>query len=199
MTLTMRFRLQPLAMGATLGLLLQAPAAAQAPAAPTRFAIEPYFSLAIPGGAVAERWGVGAGIGVQAAVRLDHQYALYAGYSGTRFDLDIIDDMHAVDRGLAAGVVRSFPRPGGGALVPWVRAGVLAHQLSVVRSGDAGAGRDPADGNVGFEAGAGIRVQGWKAQAMLGLEYRGYSARVLGPEREGVSYGAMRAGVSFAF
>ena len=197
MALTMRFRLHPLAVGATLSLLLQVPAAGQDPGAPTRFAVEPYLSLAAPRGAVAERWGVGAGIGVQAEVRLDQQYALYADYSGTQFDLDFIDDMHAVDRGLAAGVVRSFPRPGGGALVPWVRAGVLAHQLSVVQRGDAES--DPADGNVGFEAGAGIRVKGWKTQAMLGLEYRGYSARVLGPEREGVSYGAMRAGVSFAF
>jgi hypothetical protein len=186
-------------MGAMLGLLLHSPAAAQAPSAPPRFSIEPHLSLAVPRGAVAERWGVGAGIGVQASVGLDHQYALYAGYSGTQFDLDFIDDMHAIDRGLAAGVVRSFRWPGGGALVPWVRAGVLAHRLSVVRSGDAGEERDPADGNVGFETGAGIRVQGWKAQAMLGLEYRGYSARVLGLERESVSYGAVRAGVRFAF
>jgi len=200
MALTMRFRLHPLALGATLGLLLQAPAAAQTPAAPTRFAIGPYVSLAVPAGAVAERWGVGAGIGVQAMVRLDPRYALYAGYSGTRFDLDVFDDMHALDSGLAAGVVRSFPGAGGGGLVPWVRAGVLAHRLSVVRRGDAGEESGPADGSVGFDAGAGIDVRRWRGvQPTLGVEYRGYSARVLGAEREGVRYGALRAGASFAF
>jgi len=200
MALMMRFRLHPLAVGAALSLLLQAPAAAQTPAAPTRFAIGPYVSLAVPGGAVAERWGVGAGIGVQALVRLDPRYALYAGYSGTQFDLDVTDDVHAVDRGLAAGVVRSFPGAGGGGVVPWVRVGVLAHRLSVVRRGDAGEESGPADGSVGFDAGAGIDVRRWRGvQPTLGLEYRRYSARVLGDEREDVYYGGLRAGVSFAF
>lgn len=196
----MRFRLHPLAMGAALGLLLQAPALAQVPAAPTRFAIDPYLSLAVPGGAVAERWGMGAGLGVQASVRLDQRYALYAGYSGTRFDLDFIDDMYALDRGLAAGVVRSFPGLGAGAVVPWVRAGVLAHRLSVVRNGDAGEERGPADGGVGLDAGAGIGTRHWsRVRPTLGLEYRGYNARVLGNEREGVSYVALRTGLTLAF
>jgi hypothetical protein len=200
MALTMRFRLHLLAVSATLTLLLEAPAAAQTPAAPTRFAIGPYVTLAVPGGAVAERWGVGAGIGVQAQVRLDPRYALYAGYSGTTFDLDIIDDMHASDRGFAAGVVRSFPGAVGGGLAPWVRAGVLAHQLSIVRRGDAGEESGPADGSVGFDAGVGIEARGWRVvQPTLGLEYRRYSARVLGTERESVYYGAIRGGVSFAF
>jgi hypothetical protein len=158
---------------------------------------------------VAERWGVGAGMGVQASIWLNRSHALYAGYSGTRFDLDPIDDMHASDRGLASGVVHSFPGTGGRPLVPWVRAGVLAHRLSVVRRGNAGEESGPADGSVGFEAGAGIGVQRNRIQAMLGpnyrayptlgLEYRVYRARVLGAERETVSYVALRGGVTFAF
>jgi hypothetical protein len=108
--------------------------------------------------------------------------------------------MYALDRGLAAGVVRSFSRADGGALVPWVRAGLLTHRLSVIRHGDAGEESSPADGSVGFEAGAGIGLRGRRAvQPTLGLEYRSYSARVLGADREGVSYGALRAAVIFAF
>ena len=198
--LTMRFRLHAFPLGATLCLLLQTPAAAQTEAAPTRFAIGPYFLLAVPGGAVNERWGVGAGLGVQASARVGQQYAIYAGYSGTRFDLDIIDDMHAIDHGLAAGMMRSFPKGGGGVSVPWVRAGMLAHRLYVVRRGDAGEESGPADGRVGFEAGAGIDVHSSRGvQATLGLEFRRYRARVLGPEREVVSYRALRGGLIFAF
>ncbi len=149
------------------------------------------------------------GWGCKAPVRLDRSHELYAGYSATQFDLDPIDDMHASDRGFAAGLVRSFPQAGGRSLVPWVRAGVLAHRLSVVRRGNAGEESGPADGSVGFEAGAGIGVQRNRIQAMLGpnyrayptlgLEYRVYRARVLGAERETVSYVALRGGVTFAF
>ena len=205
----MRFRFRPLAAGAVLGLLLRAPVAAQAPAPPL-FAVEPQFSIAFPRGAIAEHWGLGVGLGVQFSVLLDQRYALYAGYSGTEIGRNLTGGDHAIDRGLAAGVVGSFPGAGGRPVVPWVRAGVLAHQLAVVRRGDAGEETGPADGSVGLEVGAGIGMQrtpsharlgrsAVRAYPTLGLDYRAYRARVLGPERESVSYVALRSGVALAF
>ena len=140
------------------------------------------------------------GWGCKAPVRLDRSHELYAGYSATQFDLDPIDDMHASDRGFAAGLVRSFPQAGGRLLVPWVRAGALAHRLSVVTEGNAaGEENGPADGSLGFEMGGGIGVTRKMVRSTLGFEYRGYRARVLGTEREAVSYFSFRAGLGIAF
>jgi len=85
-------------------------------------------------------------------------------------------------------------------VVPWVRAGVLAHRLSVVQRGDAGEESGPANGGAGLDLGVGIGTRrGVRVRPTLGLEYRGYRARVLGNEREGVSYVALGTGLSFAF
>jgi hypothetical protein len=156
-----------------------------------RVSIEAGMGAAVPFGAVAERWGVGLDYGVRAAVELTPRYAVYAGYSYTFFDLDPVDDMHAVDTGLAGGVTRSFP--GAGRVVPWVRTGLLIHSLEI--QGGAGTADD---GRLGFEVGGGVMIRHKRLRALranLGGGYRRYDARVLGPERETVSY--LHAGGGF--
>ena len=153
--------------------------------------VEAGMGLAVPTGAVAERWGVGLDYRAGAALELTPRYAVYAGYSYTFFDLDFVDDLHAADSGLATGVRRSFP--GAGRLVPWVRTGLLAHSLEL--QGE----RSEDDGGIGFEVGGGVMIPHRHRRAVranLGVAYRRYGARVLGPDRETVSH--FSAGVSLA-
>jgi hypothetical protein len=145
--------------------------------------VEAGMGLAVPTGAVAERWGVGLEYGAGAALELTPRYAFYTGYSYTFFDLDFVDDLHAVDTGFSLGVRRSFP--GSGRVAPWVRSGLLIHSLELQgeRTGD--------DGGLGFEVGGGIMLRHKQRRAVranLAVAYRRYDARVLGPDRETVSY-----------
>lgn len=163
--------------------------------AEAQVSVDARMGVAIPTGAVAERWGVGLEYGLGAAVELTPRYALYAGYSYTFFDLDPVDDLHAVDTGFAGGVTRAFP--GTGRVVPWVRGGVLIHSLEI--QGDALTGDD---GGLGFEAGGGIMIRHPHRRALranLGAGYRRYDARVLGSDREAVSYFTAGAGLAIVF
>lgn len=177
--------------GLTIGLVGSVEAQSRIPVS-----IEARFEAAVPRGAVAERWGPTVGVGLNAAVQLVPNYALYAGYSRASFDLDPVDDMHAVDSGFSAGLTRTLP-VSGTAVVPWVKSGLLIHSLEIE-----GGARTGGDGRLGFEVGGGITIPNRRRPALpmsLGASYRRYGARVLGADREAVSYFSAGLGLIVAF
>jgi opacity protein-like surface antigen len=179
------------ALGATVH---PAPAAAQSP---VPFSVEARAEAAFPRGALDERWGMGAGFGVNATVQLVPNYGLYGGYSRVVFDLDPLDDLQAVDSGFAIGLTRAFP-VAGPAIVPWIGSGLLIHDLQLRdRVDDRTAS---GDSQLGFEIGGGVAVAlSRNIRLTPGIGYRQYGARILGEERETVQYFSAGVGLNVGF
>jgi hypothetical protein len=175
-------RIGSLLAGALIALSGAGPAAAQSTGRVTLDA-SPY--AAVPTGAVAERWGLAFGFGANAAFDLVPNYALYGGYSRVIFDIDPFDELRAVDSGYSAGLTRRFPTASLGVL-PWVATGLVLHDLEIRDGTATGGGSRP-----GFEVRSGL-LSGPRfiphLRGTVELGYRQYGARVLGPERETVSY-----------
>ncbi len=145
----------------------------------------------------------GIGFGAGAIFHASRTLGLYGGYSQTGFgcgDCGIfnIDDT-VTDRGFGLGAQASFAR-GPAGLLPWLRAGVIRHQLRFTGGGSS-VTSDPA---FGFAAGAGVA---WSPAPRLtvtpGVHFRGYSADFpLGtlPERSAdVSYLGVDVGLAYRF
>lgn len=159
--------------------------------------VEARLDAAFPRGALAERWGTGIGFGVTAAARLLPSASLYAGYGYTRFDLDFLDEVHAVDSGFSGGLrlARAVPL-GEVAVEPWAAAGLLLHEVEIRGSSTAEGG----DSRPGFEAAGGVAVMlpyGLRFTTRLG--YRQYDGRILSTERERVSYFSAGTGIGVSF
>jgi len=186
--------------GAFAGAVL--PAAAQMP---IPISLEARLALSFPRGAVAERWGTGLGYGVEAAAQFVPHVALYAGYSRSFFDLDFLDDMRAHDSGFAVGVKGdlSLAHFSEAPIAPWLATGLLLHAMEI-----RGTNLPRDDRQLGFEVGAGLAVRASRKPfgdlplvpgSSWGLRYRRYEARVLGSEREAVSYLSVTGALSVSF
>jgi opacity protein-like surface antigen len=148
-----------------------------------------------PRGALEENAGAspGLGYGVNVAVQLVPNYAIYGGYSRTTFDLDVPASGRAVDSGFAVGLTRGFEL--GGPISPYVGVGLLVHDLEI--EGDVAGG---GDSQLGFEFGGGVAIPvAQRIRITPGIGYRQYSARILGTERETVSIFSAGVGLNVAF
>jgi len=186
--------------GAFAGAVL--PAAAQMP---IPISLEARLGLTFPKGAVAERWGTGLGYGVEAAARFVPHVALYAGYSRSFFDLDFLDDMRAHDSGFAVGLKGDLPLAhfSEARVAPWLATGLLVHAMEI-----RGTNLPRDDRQLGLEVGAGLAVRASREPfgglplvpgSSWGLRYRRYESRILGSEREAVSYLTVTGALSVSF
>lgn len=145
----------------------------------------------------------GAGFGAGAVFHLTPVLGLYGQYNQTGFGCGDcgtfgVDDT-ATDLGVGVGAQASFARGFGGVL-PWVRAGIIRHQLRFTGGGSSAT----SDPGIGFAAGAGIA---WSPVPRVtitpGASFRGYSADFpLGtlPDRSvDVSYVAADLGFAYRF
>lgn len=167
-------------------------AGAAAAQSPVPLGVEARVAAAFPRGALEDVVGTGVGFGVNAAVQLLPNYALYAGYSRTSFGIED-DDHNLIDSGFSVGLSRGFPVSP--AVMPWVGVGLLVHDLSL----DSGETLD-ADSQLGFEFGGGVALAvAPRVRVTPGIGYRQYSARLAGPERDTISYFTAGVGLNVAF
>jgi opacity protein-like surface antigen len=177
-------------------------AGAAAAQSPIPISAEVRVDGGFPRGALEENAGAGPaiGFGVNLAVQLVPNYALYGGYSRTVFDLDGAtftpdangDTPRAIDSGFSVGLTRAFQL--GGPVMPYVGVGLLVHDLEM--EGIAGGG----DSQLGFEFGAGAAIPvAHRIRLTPGIGYRQYSARILGNERETVNIFSAGVGLNLAF
>jgi hypothetical protein len=181
-----------LTTGVALGVLGAAEVAAAQ--SPIPFSVEARAAAAFPRGALDENWGTGVGFGVTATVQLLPNYGIYGGYSRTTFGADDNGLANAVDSGFAVGLTRAFV-VAGPALVPWVGTGLLIHDMEVAGVANAG-----GDSQLGFEFGGGVAAALTpRVRLTPGIGYRQYGVRLLGAERETVSYFSIGIGLNVAF
>lgn len=123
------------------------------------FTIEPRVGLAIPTGDFADLWGVGAELntGFGASVNVGYDFTpmigAYAGFSYNTFAVDVDDeDVSINDTGFDAGIRAQFAGIGGG-LSPFLKGGIVYHQLE---ASDDEAEVELGDQEIGFEIGGGL-------------------------------------------
>lgn len=139
--------------------------------------------VGIPLGSFADRdQGVGAGTGVGVEVGgvlgLGSLLGVYGDYQYLRFACEVCEqvelDSGLVDAGFEAGAQLSPPLPVFG-LQPWLRAGVVGHQLQFSR----GDGSKTSDLGFGFGVGAGVHLPlGGSLAISPALRFRSYSGDV---------------------
>lgn len=162
--------------------LCAAPRAAQAQLLPDiPLSVEVRGGVGVPVGDFAGEEGIeagtGFGFGVGAMVGVTPMFSAYGAYQWTRFGcgecegIENLDD-EVTDSGFELGGQADLPfRPAG--LAPWVRAGVLLHELEF--SGDEG--DVSSDRSLGFALGGGITYPlGPTLSVTPGIHYRNYSA-----------------------
>lgn len=142
-------------MFVVVGLAVLAPAAVQAQ---TPFSVEAQAGVVVPMGDFADDFATtGFGFAVNAAYRVMPMLDVYAGYSWQRFGADDGEfedvDVDIDDSGFAFGGRLLFPGTG---LDPWVRAGLILHQLKLSGSEGGFSASFTSDRSLGFEAAAGL-------------------------------------------
>jgi hypothetical protein len=131
----------PVLLGAT-------PAAAQlAGLAGTPVSLEGRLFAAIPTGSFGDNVGTGLGWGVEGAFNFTPRLAVYGGYSRARFGDDRAGVGDMTDAGLNLGLRGTLPALS--LLSPFLRGGLVLHELS---------GSRQTDREVGFELGGGIAI-----------------------------------------
>lgn len=161
------------------GLAVAAPVAVQAQ---TPFSIEAQAGVMVPTGDFADDFATtGFGFGVNAAYRIMPMLDIYAGYSWQRFGTDSEFeevDVDIDDSGFALGGRVMFPGTG---LDPWIRAGVILHELKLSGSEGGFSASITSDRAVGFEGAAGLAFPvAPRIQLTPGVTFRTYK-----PEFEG--------------
>lgn len=145
-------------LAAALGLAVLVPAAAQAQISP--FSVEARVGAAIPTGDFADGVTTGFGFDANVAYRVMPMLELYGGYSWTRFGFDddeeFDEDVNMDDSGFAVGARVMFAGVPG--IDPWVRGGVILHQLKTSFSEGPVSGSFTTDRAAGFEAAAGVAI-----------------------------------------
>lgn len=125
----------------------------------TGFSVEAQVGGVIPTGDFADFATAGFGFGVNAAYRVFPMVDVYAGYSWQRFGADDDEEFGAVDvdiddSGFAFGGRLHVPAVP--SLNPWIRAGVILHQLKLSGTEGGVSASFTSDREAGFEVGAGI-------------------------------------------
>jgi opacity protein-like surface antigen len=140
-------------LGLTLAVMAPAALHAQTP-----LSVEVQAGVVVPTGDFADDFATtGFGFGINAAYRVMPMLDIYAGYSWQRFGVDEGDfedvDVDVDDSGFALGARFNFAMP---ALSPWVRGGLIFHELKVSGSEGGFSASFSSDRTLGFEAGGGI-------------------------------------------
>lgn len=189
-------------------LLISAPGASAQFLLPIPVSVEVRAGAGIPTGDFANREpGIqaesGLMVGAGAAVHISRRFALFGGYSRTRFGCPRCGeqglDADVTDTGGDFGLQVILPASIRG-LGPWIRAGGVYHQISF--SGTQGElSSDPA---LGFEVGGGISLSLLRVIRLTpGVRYRTYSAELdlggLGEETVDVSHVLVDVGLSYRF
>lgn len=124
------------------------PAAAQlAGLAGTPLSVEGKLFAAVPTSSFGDNLATGLGWGLEAAYNFTPRLAVYGGYGRASFDVEGMSDAEVNDAGLNAGLRATLPALGN--LSPFLRGGLVFHELSGARS---------SDNELGFELGGGIAV-----------------------------------------
>lgn len=175
-----------LAAALALGAVLSTAGAAAAQSSP--ISVEGRIGAAIPTGDFADVAGTAVTLGGSASLRVAPRVAVYAGYSDTRFNLKR-SDATGIDSGWEIGARVAFPGVG---YSPWVRGGLLVHDLRIRQGGVTGDG----DSGLGFEAGLGVAYPiAPQVSFSPGISYRQYSSSLLARGDRNVSYFTLDAGV----
>jgi opacity protein-like surface antigen len=158
--------------------------------------IEASVGAVVPTGDFAEDLSAGFGFGVNAAYRVMPMLDVLAGYSWQRFGVDAEDanDADVDDAGFMFGARFNAPMPG---INPWVRGGVIMHQMKMSAEGMS----FDFDRATGFEVGAGATFAvAPRISVVPSVTYRQYTAKmeVMGfAIEEDVSYFGANVGVRF--
>lgn len=124
------------------------PAAAQlAGLAGTPVGVEGRVFAALPTGSFGNTLDTGLGWGVEGTFNFTPRLAVYGGYSRARFDDERADVSEVTDAGLNLGLRGTLPALG--PLSPFLRGGLVFHELSGSRT---------SDNELGFELGGGLAV-----------------------------------------
>jgi hypothetical protein len=124
------------------------PGAAQlAGLAGTPVGVEGRLFAAIPTGDFGNNLGTGLGWGVEGTFNFTPRLAVYGGYSRAEFDVEGTGAGEVRDAGLNLGLRGTLPALG--PLSPFLRGGLVYHELSGART---------SDDELGFELGGGIAV-----------------------------------------
>ena len=135
----------------------------------------------------------GLGFGVEAAYNFLPALAVYGGYSRVSFGVDDVDDVNVVDSGFDFGL--RYTLPAMGSLSPFLRGGLVYHELEV----DADGQDESTDRGLGFDIGGGIAIPLTPRFSLNPMvNYLRYSADINGRNDDfDVSY--LGLGVSLAF
>lgn len=124
------------------------PAAAQlAGLAGTPVSLEGRLFAAVPTGSFGDNLGTGLGWGLEGAFNFTPRLALYGGYSRAEFDIEGAGGGEIRDAGLNFGLRGTLPALG--LMSPFLRGGLVFHELS---------GSRQSDRELGFELGGGIAI-----------------------------------------
>jgi hypothetical protein len=177
----------------SLGIMAPAAVVAQTP-----FSVEVQAGVVVPTGDFADEFATpGVGIGANVAYRVIPMLDIYAGYSWQRFGADDAasegTDLDIDDSGFALGGRLNFPGMG---LGPWVRAGVILHELKISGSDGGFSASLTSDRAVGFEVGAGLSFPvAPKISLTPGVTFRTYEPEFDGESAdESVTYFGLHLG-----
>jgi opacity protein-like surface antigen len=190
-----------IALFVVLGLAIAAPAAVQAQ---SPFSVEVQAGVVVPTGDFADDFATtGFGFGVHAMYQLTPMFDLYAGYSWQRFGLeeDEFDgvDVDVDDSGFALGArINLMGMPG---FDPWIRAGVILHEIKFSGSEGGFTASFTSDRSVGFEVAAGLAFPvAPRVSIVPAVTFRTYSPEFEGESLdESVSYFGVHVGGRIAF
>lgn len=184
-----------------LGLAIAAPVGLHAQ---TPLSVEVQAGVVIPTGDFAEDFATtGFGLGINAAYRILPMLDLYAGYSWQRFGVDDEEfpdaDIDVEDSGFALGARLNVPAVPG--LSPWVRAGVILHELQVSGTDGGFTASFTSDRALGFEVGAGLAFPvAPRVSLTPGITFRSYKPEFDGETAdEPVTYFGIHLGGRISF
>jgi opacity protein-like surface antigen len=142
--------------------------AAQAQVA-TPFSLEVRGGLALPSGDLSdEDVTSGVGLNVNGQFRFNPMFSAYAEFNWAQFGVEDSDDVDVTDSGFGGGVMAHF---NAGSMTPFLKAGVVVHQLSVDEL-------DAEDEQLGFRVGGGLAFPlGNRLSVTPGVTYTQYGIK----------------------
>lgn len=171
-------------------------AAAVAPAAHAQLAIEGRAGIATPGSGLERDVNADGGYSTEVSLTVGALpfVGVYGAWQQVKFGRDGNDDSVITDQGWAVGARVSVPTPFI-PIDPWIRAGVVTHELEA--GGLAGGG----DRGIGAEVGAGIRVSVGRVALTPGvtLTRYGFDDETVDDGRVRVQYLRVDVGARFGF
>lgn len=188
------FLSHPRGLAAAFALVL---AAAVAPSAHAQLAIEGRAGIATPGEGLETDVGADGGYSTEVSLTVGVLpfVGVYGAWQQVKFDDDDGEDNVITDQGWAVGARVSVPTPFI-PIDPWIRAGVVTHEL------EAGGLDDGGDRGLGVEVGGGLRVSvGSRIALTPGVTWTryGFDDDTVADGEVNVQYLRVDLGVRFGF